>query len=208
MRQTLHALGVEKNTLIWFVSDNGAAENKSDQFGEYGGFGSNGPFRGWKTTFYEGGIRVPAILLYPRRFPEPVVVTMPCVTSDMFPTIATILGDSETARSQPQDGMDLLPAIEGKMSYREKPIGFAYEKKGAWMTQQYKLIVGLGNDGSDGNNHAEPQLFDILADPSEKVNIAAQHPGKVQAMTLALSQWISSCNHSSGDRYKHLPLPR
>ena len=202
LRQTLHELGVEKNTLIWFVSDNGAAENKSDQFGEYGGFGSNGPYRGWKTSLYEGGIRVPAILVYPRYFPEPAVVEIPCVTSDMFPTIATILGDSEAPRSQPQDGIDLIPAIQGKLSCRAKPIGFAYEQKGAWMTQQYKLIVGLGDDP------AEPQLFDLLADPTEKNEIAADHPSTVQEMKKALSQWISSCNHSSGVRYEHLSLPQ
>ena len=202
LRQTLHALGVEKNTLIWFVSDNGAAENKSDQFGDYGGFGSNGPYRGWKTTFYEGGIRVPAILLYPRRFPEPVVVTMPCVTSDIFPTIATILGDSETARSQPQDGMDLLPAIEGKMSYREKPIGFAYEKKGAWMTQQYKLVV------APGNNTDITELYDLKNDPYETTDLAGKYPEKVSQMKNELTKWIQSCNRSSGTRYKHLSLPK
>lgn len=157
--------------------------------------------RGWKGSFYEGGIRVPGILVYPRRFPEPAVVDMPCVTSDMFPTIASILGDSVTPRSQPQDGMDILPAIQGQMSDRAKPIGFAYGKKGAWMTQQYKLIVGLGHDA------AKAQLFDLLNDSTEKVDIAAQHPSQVQEMKQALTQWISSCNHSSGARYQHLPLP-
>lgn len=202
LRQTLHELGVEKNTLIWFVSDNGAAKNNSKHFGEYGGFGSNGPYRGWKCSFYEGGIRVPSILVYPKRFKQPSVVKMPCVTSDMFPTIATILGDSQTPRSQPQDGIDILPAIDGTMNYRKEPIGFAYEKKAVWMTQQYKLVV------APGNNTDLTELYDLKNDPYETTDLAGKYPKKVSQMKNELTKWIQSCNRSSGTRYKHLPLPK
>ena len=200
LRDTLRELGEEENTLIWFCSDNGAANNNK-RFGDYGGFGSNGPFRGWKGSMYEGGIRVSAILLYPAAFKKPAVVDMPCVTSDMFPTLAAILGDPEVDLSQPQDGMNILPAIRGKMTHRKKSIGFAYRATGVWMTQEYKLIVGLGN------NKAKPQLFHLLEDPYEKHNIAEKYPDKVSQMKFALKEWIQSCNHSCGDRFRHLRLP-
>lgn len=110
----------------------------------------------------------------------------------MFPTLNAILGHSNAPLKQPQDGMDILPAVEGTMTFRKAPIGFAWAKQAAWMTQQYKLLCGLGD------SHAKPQLFDILNDPYETKNIAAKHPDKVRQMKAALSEWIMSCNLSSG----------
>jgi len=120
----------------------------------------------------------------------------------MFPTIATILGDSQTPRSQPQDGIDILPAIEDAMNYRKEPIGFAYEKKAAWMTQQYKLVV------APGNNTDITELYDLKNDPYETTDLAGKYPEKVSQMKNELTKWIQSCNRSSGTRYEHLTLPK
>ena len=200
LRNVLKELGELENTIIWFCSDNGAARNNSQQFGEYGGFGSNKPFRGWKGRLYEGGIRVPSILLYPSVFKKPGVINMPCVTSDMLPTIVALLEDPDVPGSQPQDGMNILPALHGDMTFRKKPIGFAYNDEAAWMTQDYKLIIGLG-----GNKVVE--FYDMLKDPYEINNIADLHPAKVTKMKDLLTQWIRSCNQSCGDRFTHLKLP-
>jgi len=201
LRQTLCELGENENTLIWFCSDNGAAKNKSDRFGEYGGFGSNGPFRDWKGSAYEGGIRVPGIIVYPKLFKQPAVIKMPCVSSDMFPTLTAILGFPNEPVSQPQDGINILPALKGKMTYRDKPIGFAYNGRGAWMTQQHKIVVGLGK------NTMKAELYDLSKDPYETNDIALKNPRRVNAMHRDFSKWIKSCNQSCGDRYKHLELP-
>jgi arylsulfatase A-like enzyme len=201
LREALRESGEEGNTLIWFCSDNGAAENKSDKFGDYGGFGSNKPFRDWKGSMYEGGIRVPGILRYPKRFREPKVIGMPCVTSDMFPTIASLLGDPDAKRSEPQDGINILPALEGAMKLRNTPIGFAYGLNAAWMTERHKLVVGIGR------NRAKPELYDLVEDPGETTDIADKHPEKVAQMKAALTDWIKSCNESCGDRYVPLPVP-
>jgi arylsulfatase A-like enzyme len=200
LRDTVRQLGQEENTIIWFCSDNGAANNNS-RFGEYGGYGSNGPFRGWKGSMYEGGLRVPGILVYPAVFKTPSVINMPCITTDMFPTLMALLDDADVARSQPQDGTNVLPAIQGEMTFREMPMGFTYLKNAAWMTQKYKLIVGLGD------NEVAPQLYDILEDPYETNNIADTNPDRVSQMKQALTQWLVSCNQSCGDRYDNVPLP-
>ncbi len=199
--ETLKNLGEDENTLIWFVSDNGAAENKSYKFGDYGGFGSNGPFRDWKGSMYEGGIRVPAVLHYPGMFKSPAVVDTAVSTLDMFPTIAAILGEPGVERSQPQDGMNVLPALQGGTQARNMPLGFAYGNRAAWMTDDYKLIVGIGR------NKAAPELYAIREDPYEKRDVAAQHPAKVAAMKAALTAFLKSCNQSSGGRYDPVPLP-
>ncbi|VGO18368.1 sulfatase-like hydrolase/transferase [Pontiella sulfatireligans] len=201
LRQTLRELGEDENTLIWFCSDNGAAENKSDKFGDYGGFGSNGPYRDWKGSMYEGGIRVPSLLFYPKVFKKHEVIDMPCNTADMFPTLAALLGDPDAERSQPQDGISILPALNGEMTVRNSPMGFAYSQNAAWMTERYKLVVGIGG------NKAKPELYDMIEDPYEKRDIADQHPEQVAEMKAALGKWIQSCNESCGDRYKPVPMP-
>jgi arylsulfatase A-like enzyme len=196
----LQELGQEENTLIWFCSDNGAALHHPD-FGEYGGYGSNLPFRGWKSDLYEGGIRVPSILVYPAMFKEPAVVEMGCVTSDILPTLADILGIPGVKCNMPQDGMTILPALKGELMERDKPIGFAYGQRSAWMTHRYKLVA------QTGGNKTVCELYDLLRDPYEKNNIGPKHPKEVESMLNELRGWILSCNESCGQRYRHLPVP-
>jgi len=200
LRDVLRELGQEENTLIWFCSDNGAMYHL-DKFGLYGGYGSNGPFRDWKSTLYEGGIRVPSILVYPAMFKEPSVVEMGCVTSDILPTLADILGIPNVPRSLPHDGMNILPALKGEMTERDKPIGFAYGQQSVWMTHRYKLVA------QTSGNKTVCELYDLLLDPYEKLDIGPKHPGKVESMLNELRVWIRSCNTSCGQRYKPLPVP-
>jgi len=63
LRDELRSLGIENDTMLWFLSDNGP---------EIGDPGSAGPFRGGKNSLYEGGVRVPALLVWPRRFKDGV----------------------------------------------------------------------------------------------------------------------------------------
>jgi arylsulfatase A-like enzyme len=63
LRSELRSLGIENDTMLWFLSDNGP---------EIGDPGSAGPFRGGKNSLYEGGVRVPALLVWPRRFKDGV----------------------------------------------------------------------------------------------------------------------------------------
>jgi len=198
---TLKKTGQEKNTLIWFIADNGAAKHNI-KLSEYGGYGSNKPFRGWKGELYEGGIRIPSVLLYPSAFPKPIVVSMPCVTSDMLPTIMHLIGDTCYKVNQPQDGMDIYDAIRGTQITRNTPIGFAYSKNAVWMTQTYKLITTT----MDGQL-TDVQLYDISTDPYEKKNIADYQLEIVSRMTDSLIMWLNSCNQSCGNRFEHLPVP-
>lgn len=201
LMKVLESTGQKENTLLWFCTDNGAARNVK-RFFEYGGFGSNKPFRGWKGQLYEGGIRVPGILVYPAMFSKPSVISMPCVTSDMFSTIMNILGDTEFSTNLPQDGMNILPALNGSQTVRDKPIGFAYGANAAWETQTNKLVSKVKNGRWDN-----VELFDLINDPYEEKNIAEDNPELVSQMKKALNAWIISCNSSCGNRYKHLPVP-
>jgi arylsulfatase A-like enzyme len=133
LRDSLRELGLRKNTLLWYCSDNGALP----------ALGSSGGRRGNKAQVYEGGLLVPAILEWPGHFSEPQVITSPCVTSDIFPTLLDI-ADVEPEKTRPLDGESLLPLLNGKARERARPIGiWDHPTKGLgvpakeWMKEQF-----------------------------------------------------------------------
>ena len=112
LRQELRALGIEQNTIFWYCSDNGGLPGLSVTGGQ-----------GAKSSMFEGGLRVPAVLEWPARIPAPRVSALPCVTSDIFPTLLAAAG-VPLPDDRPRDGVSLLPLIDGESSTRTQPIGF------------------------------------------------------------------------------------
>jgi len=158
LREELRRLGVAENTMLWFCSDNGP-EGKSGKAP-----GSAGPLRGRKRDLFEGGIRVPGLLVWPARIKEPRVTDVPCCTSDYLPTILEVLGLKPQEHPLPLDGVSLLPLIEGRMTERPRPIGFQSAGQLALIDNRYKIIRRRPN---------EPfMLFDLKEDPGEKVDLA------------------------------------
>ena len=113
LRQELRSLDIEEDTVLWYCSDNGALPK----------VGSSGGRRGNKGKIYEGGLLVPSLLEWPAQFPEPKVINIPCVTSDILPTVLDIV-DAKPATLLVLDGVSLLPLLKGEVKKREKPIGF------------------------------------------------------------------------------------
>ena len=107
MRKGIEEAGIAENTLFWFVSDNGTPAPDRDR----------SPLRGAKGSYYEGGVRVPAILEWPARIREARSTRMRAVTSDMLPTLCELTGTPLPPR--PLDGISLAPLLDGKM--RERP---------------------------------------------------------------------------------------
>ncbi len=197
LRAELKALGVADETMLWFCSDNGPA-------GKGGGTkqmpgarqqGSPGPFRGRKGSLYEGGVRVPGMLVWPQAVKKPRATDVPCVTSDYFPTVLDVLGYSlPEAKRRPYDGVSLVPLIEGRMKQRNQPIGFESGKQLSFVTDRYKLYSG------DAGKTFE--LYDLIVDPSEKNDIAADQKGLVASLKSRLMAWRVSCRASNaGEDY-------
>ncbi|MGC1276178.1 MAG: sulfatase-like hydrolase/transferase [Planctomycetaceae bacterium] len=113
LRSELRDLGLRENTLLWYCSDNGALPK----------VGSSGGRRGAKGSIYEGGLLVPALLEWPARIETPQVVAVPCVTSDVYPTVLDAAGVA-VERQPPLDGVSLMPLLEGERVARAAPIGF------------------------------------------------------------------------------------
>lgn len=130
LRAELRKLGIHQNTLLWYCSDNGGLRTKST-----GG-------RGRKGQIYEGGLRVPAILDWPARLAKPRTTAVPCVTSDIYPTLLELVG-VKPEKQPPLDGISLVGLLDGKMKARPKPIGFWSHPTGGRGTPSKKLMAEL-----------------------------------------------------------------
>jgi arylsulfatase A-like enzyme len=122
-RNGLDEMKVRENTLLWFNSDNGVTIEgiPEDQRQHL----YNGGLRGHKSQLYEGGVLVPGIIEWPGAIATPRVSEVPCVTSDILPTLIDIVGVDYPRPGRPLDGISLKRLIvEGAMNKRPKPIGF------------------------------------------------------------------------------------
>ncbi len=176
--------GVYDNTIIFFTSDNGP-EGRSRKGRTQG---TQGNFRGRKRSLHEGGVRVPGIMLWSDGIKQHVETDIPFSTLDYFPTIMDITGFSDKGKPKPIDGISMLPFIRGEMKVRPVPIGFESKKQQAFMTNRYKIY------SSDKGETFE--LYDLLNDPGETVDISGSHPGIVKEMRKYLDEWRASCRNS------------
>lgn len=181
----LEALGIQEETMIWFCSDNGP-ENRTP--------GSAGDFRERKRSLYEGGVRVPAFVVWKGHLKNGGRSYFPSVTSDYLPTILDVL-DIEYPDTRPIDGESLWSVLQGEKEKREKPIGFVYKQRISWVNNRYKLIsVDKGKTF---------ELYDLIEDRPEKDNIIKQKPELASSMKAELQQWMSSVEDSkNGLDYK------
>ncbi len=193
LRAELRELNIDQNTLLTFCADNGPE-------GDHTFPGSAGPFRGRKRSLFEGGIRVPGLIVWPRLIAPGRTTDFPACTSDYLPTIRELLGLTSEPAVTPLDGLSLLPVLKGKQHERTAPIGFQFGKQSALITQRYKLIYP-GKKRPKGQslpdeNSPQGMLFDLLNDPGESNNLAAKHPEIVAAMRQTLIEWQASCQDS------------
>ena len=112
LRDTLQRTGIQDDTLFWFFGDNGTPVPDH----------VDSPLRGAKGSYYEGGIRVPGVIEWPRGIPQARATSMPAVTSDILPTICGLAGIPLPER--PLDGISLTGLLSGQMRERPSPICF------------------------------------------------------------------------------------
>jgi len=159
---------------------------------------------------YEGGIRVPGIIEWPALIKDHIEVDIPVVTSDYFPTICEVLG-CKLEDKRPVDGISLMKILNGTQTSRGVPIGFQFinQKQKAMMGDRYKLVNNLGDKRSGADNsdlpRSEFELYDIVSDPYETIDISTHHPEIVEKMKTELNAFLSSCERSnSGEDYINL----
>ncbi|MDB4384310.1 sulfatase-like hydrolase/transferase, partial [Akkermansiaceae bacterium] len=175
LRAELKSLGIAKNTMICFCSDNGPARQGSPRH-----VGTAKNLKGYKLSLNEGGIRVPGLMVWPEIIKEPRTVTAPCFTSDYFPTILAAL-EVPLPTDRTYDGVDILPFATGKQIERKKPLGFLNKngKEAAWIENRYKFIAR-----QKGN-----ELYDLIVDPGEQKNLIEEKPEVAKRMAAGLVRW-------------------
>jgi len=172
---TLEEEGIADNTVVVFTSDNGGA-------GYIGIPDTNSPFRGWKITMFEGGLRVPMFVKWPGRIAAGTSVDTPVAHIDMMPTLVSAAG-----APQPEgvaiDGVDLLPLAtgEGADNWNRETL--------FWQNGHYQVVrhgdwkLQVNDRPTDG---MQKWLYNLAEDPTEQTNLAASHPDKLEELEALL----------------------
>jgi len=168
--QKVHELGLDKNTIIVFTSDNGPhLEAGADP--DY--FDSNGILRGYKRDVYEGGIRVPMIVRWKDKIVAGSATDHISAFWDVMPTVADLVGDSTTRQT---DGISFLPTLLGEAQQEQHDFlywefhelgGRLAVRKGDWKFTVYNVF--------DPSKTAT-ELYNLSKDPGEQENVANDYP--------------------------------
>lgn len=189
----LDSLELDENTIVFFASDNGGVKDISNFFG------SQGPFRGYKTDCYEGGIRSPLIVRWPGKIEAGSIFDHLSAFWDFLPTACDLAGcKSPTAI----DGISFLPALLNQTQEKHKLLYWEYFdynyswKPGSLNPRNYLLSEAIRVGDWKGvrknlnkNPEAGMELYNLKDDIREDNDIADQHPELVKELTdLMLSE--------------------
>ena len=188
----LDKLGLTENTIVIFSSDNGP-EDIAVRPAARSGMGSAGPLRGRKRSLYEGGVRVPFLVRWPKVTPAADVNDTTVISgADLLPTLceltgtavppdvqATLRGDKGFSRSQPL-----------VWEWRFEIFGHVWNHSPMLAVRdgQWKLLLNP--------DRSRVELYNIPTDPSERNNVAAQHPDVVEGLAAVALAWQETITSS------------
>jgi len=160
--KTLKFLGIDKNTLVVFASDNGPWLNQGDQSG------TAFPLRGGKFSTWEGGIRVPCIMRWPEKIPSGIECSEVVSIMDIFPTFNKLIG-SKMPDDRIIDGKDIWPLMSGQQEAKSPHDAFFYYKLG----QLEGVRSGKWKLHKSGQSWA---LYNLEKDIGESSNVSKNNP--------------------------------
>ena len=161
----LEELGLDRDTLVMFTSDNGPhREGGADPYF----FGGSGPLRGIKRDLYEGGIRIPFIARWPEKIESGSTSDHVSAFWDILPTCAELAG---TNAPEEIDGLSMVPCLFGRAGEQEKHahLYWEFKEKQAVRLGDWK---GVRPEGEDG----QLELYDLKSDISEQQDLSRRHP--------------------------------
>lgn len=172
---SLSEMGIENNTVVLFLSDNGAQESwhsKTQYGGKFKGndvLGNNKPLRDWKTSLYEGALRVPAIIRWKGKLTNHKTIGEPINVEDIYPTLAYLVG-VDIPKEVKAEGVNFWPALMGKnmpenrVMYWRMSYGMAV-RKGDWK------LIHQGKTPDEGTD----ELYNVISDPEETKDMASHN---------------------------------
>lgn len=196
----LKANGQYENTVIFFMSDNGAASMSPEQmarefgyvvpgaiigspesnttYGEPWAQASNTPLLEYKQSLYEGGIRTPLIVSWPNGLRQHGISSVPGQITDILPTALTLGGSGEIPASV--TGTSLTDWLKGGAA-PHRPLFWAFKRYQAVQLDGWKLLSDSGG--------RKWKLFELDSDPSESSDLAASNPEKVAQLRSLYEAW-------------------
>ncbi|MEZ5573201.1 MAG: sulfatase-like hydrolase/transferase [Halioglobus sp.] len=180
IEQALKDNGLSENTLVVFTSDNGGA-------GYIGLPDINKPYRGWKLDHFEGGIHVPYMAKWPAKIQPGSVFVEPIHHVDLFQTFAAA-ATVKPPTDRKLDGVNLMPFVQGHVS--GSPHETLFWREGyqqSVLHNGWKLIRANQPDKAPGTAQRK-WLFNLAVDPTERRNLAEQHPEKVAELEALLAE--------------------
>ncbi|MEM7558392.1 MAG: arylsulfatase [Planctomycetota bacterium] len=185
--------GKSENTVIFFLSDNGACNDSKDRSTVKGSMpwevtsyltqgrawanASNTPFRMYKTTDFEGGIRTPMIAYWPGRIEKNSMTNHVGHLVDFTATFLDLAGQEPRPEMA---GHSLVDVLDGNVKERPWPIYWQFGKSKAIRNKNWKLVQHAGSKW---------QLYDLSQDPVELKDLAPQQPEKVAQLNKAWDKW-------------------
>lgn len=168
--EALKQAGADKNTLIYFINDNGGATNNGSD---------NGVLRGMKGSKWEGGIRVATILKWPGKVAPGQVYDKPVISLDILPT-ALAAANVHPISGSHLDGVNIIPYLTAPQKTPHQHLFWRRGAAAAVRSGSWKLIRVKSNP---------PLLFNLDKDISETTNLASQYPKKVKELLGRLEKW-------------------
>lgn len=168
----LKELGLDENTIVVFSNDNGGPTDKNASL--------NLPLSGTKSNHLEGGLRVPYLIKWPKKFKAGTKYNYPVSTFDLLPTFYAAGGGKEEDLED-IDGVNLIPFITGLKEVRpHEDLFWKKEARAVYRHNDWKLIRYADRPA---------ELYDLSKDIIEQNNLAMQYPERVKKMFKKLFEW-------------------
>lgn len=201
IRDELTRQGLLENTIIYFQSDNGPSretrnwlDGTEDPY--YGG--TAGIFSGHKYSLFEGGIRVPAMISWPARISGNQVLSTPCASMDLFPTVLEAAGGK--ADGYDLDGISLLPLLTEGILLPQRDLYWEMDGQTAVRRGDMKLVLN-GQLVEGEEQRAEVFLSNLKDDPGERNNLAEAQPELTAEMKDAALTWRAGIEETFRDNF-------
>ena len=207
----LDEIGQADNTLVVFTSDNGSYKH-----------GSNAPFKGGKKKLYEGGIRAPTVMRWPRRINPGTVSHTPGCGVDLLPTLCESVGINIPS-DRPVDGISLLPLLSGGAVLRPEPLfWFFYREKPECVIRQgdWSLVGFLNTDNPGGHSLSAKdipfiknsklnrfELYHLKTDRGQTKNVSAENPEVFESLKAQMIEKHKEVLANVIDWFKENPVP-